>query len=181
MELQEHHQHAQWSDTESNCSSRLGYSGPLRSMSTNIKSNARVKDDKDEECYVEITLDVHDDSVLVHSIKGAGDPETALLASHLELRPSSLGAQLSFRLRQVSQELRRITSTKGCSKQIDRTRSGAAQALRGLRFMTKNVEIDQGWSEVEARFNELALNGMLPKSLFGQCIGMSIYFAKKKC
>ncbi|XP_030534927.1 respiratory burst oxidase homolog protein B isoform X2 [Rhodamnia argentea] len=170
MELQDHHQHAQWSETESNCSSKLCYSGPLSSMSTKIRGNSRFKDEEDDECYVEITLDVHDDSVSVHSIKGGGDPETALLASHLELRPSSLGAQLSFRLRQVSQELRKITSTKGCNKQLERTKSSAARALRGLRFMTK---IDQGWSEVEARFDQLALNGVLPKSLFGQCIGMN--------
>ncbi|KAI6692437.1 hypothetical protein NL676_020147 [Syzygium grande] len=172
MELQDHHQHVQWSDTESNSSSRLGYSGPLSSMSTKIRSNARFEDDEDEECYVEITLDVRDDSISVHNIKGAGDPETALLASCLGPRPSSLGAQLSFKLRQVSQELMRIASTKGSNKQLDRNKSGAARALQGLQFMTKNAEIDQGWSEVEARFDELALNGVLPKSLFGQCIGM---------
>ncbi|KAI3440446.1 uncharacterized protein J3R85_003516 [Psidium guajava] len=173
MEFQDHQQHAQWSDTESSCSSRLGYSGPLSGINTKIRSNSRFKDDEDDECYVEITLDVRDDSVSVHSIKGGGEPETALLASRLELRPASLGAQLSFRLRQVSQELRKITSTKGCNKQLDRTKSGAARALRGLQFMTKNAEIEQGWSEVEARFDKLALNGVLPKSLFGQCIGMN--------
>nr|DAD26383.1 TPA_asm: hypothetical protein HUJ06_027851 [Nelumbo nucifera] len=38
-----------------------------------------------------------------------GDPETALLASRLERRWPSLGSQFSMKIRQVSQELRRIT------------------------------------------------------------------------
>ncbi|KAB1202200.1 hypothetical protein CJ030_MR8G006581 [Morella rubra] len=172
MEIQEN-QHGSFSESESAGSTRsVGYSGPLSgpliSCSRNSSNTKRSARFKDEECYVEITLDVRDDSVSVQNIRG-GDSETAYLASQLEKRPS-LGSQLSFKLKQVSQELRRMTSSKRFNR-VDRTKSGAARALQGLRFMSKNVGTD-GWSEVEARFTELAVNGMLPKSLFGQCIGM---------
>ncbi|KAG5626098.1 hypothetical protein H5410_011316 [Solanum commersonii] len=150
-------------NTRDSDSMRGGFSGSLVSG----KKNARCEDD---ESYVEITLDVRDDSVSVQNIKGA-DHEAALLASRLEKRPNNtLGSQLSFHLRQVSKELKRMTSSNKFQN-IDRSKSGAARALRGLQFMNKNVGTE-GWSEVESRFDQLAVNGMLTKSLFGQCIGM---------
>lgn len=165
------------SDTESTEStSGIAYSGQLsgplvtttNKTRTSNKKNARFK----EEEYVEITLDVRDDSVLVHSIKG-GDSESAFLANQLEKRPnsSSLGSQLSFKLRQVSQELKRMTSSKRFQNKIDRNKSGAARALKGLKFMNKKNVGAEGWAEVESRFDELAVDGALPKSRFGQCIG----------
>ena len=166
MEIQEN-QH-DWSETESTGSRSVGFSGPLsgplvtNKIRNSSKKSARFKDDDD---YVEITLDVRDDTVSVQNIRG-GDSETALLASRLEKRPSSLGS----RLRQVSQELKRMTSSKRFDR-VDRSKSGAARALRGLKFMTKNVGTDQGWSQVEKRFDELAVEGKLPKTRFGQCIG----------
>lgn len=159
------------SDTESIRGNRVGFSGPLVSNKKSSKRSARFKDKDDS--YVEITLDVRDDSFLVQNIKGA-DQEAALLASQLEKKPtSSLGSQLSYHLRQVSQDLKRITSRR--MNKPDRTRSGAARALRGLQFMNKNVG-NEGWSEVEKRFDELAVDGMLPKSRFGKCIGL--WFAR---
>lgn len=159
------------SDTESTRGNRVGFSGPLVSNKKSSKRSARFKDKDDS--YVEITLDVRDDSFLVQNIKGA-DQEAALLASQLEKKPtSSLGSQLSYHLRQVSQDPRRITSRR--MNKPDRTRSGAARALRGLQFMNKNVG-NEGWSEVEKRFDELAVDGMLPKSRFGKCIGL--WFAR---
>lgn len=179
MEIQENQHDQASSETESVRSGRVGFSGPLSGPSSgppsgplvgNKKSSKKSARFKNEE-YVEITLDVRDDSVSVQNIKG-GDLETSILASRLERqRPSSLGSQLSFRLRQVSQELRRITSTS--SKRFnkdDRSKSGAARALKGLQFMTKNVG-NEGWSEIEKRFEKLSVNGALPKSSFGQCIG----------
>lgn len=163
------------SETGSTTSSRVGYSGPLSGplvTTTNRKNSgkksARFKDQ--DECYVEITLDVRDDSVSVQNIKG-GDSETAHLASRFERKnsSSSSSSSLPVRLRQVSQELKRMASAKRFDK-VDRTKSGAARALKGLKFMTKNVGTE-GWGEVEKRFDELAVNGMLPKSGFGQCIG----------
>lgn len=169
MENQEN-KYDSWSDTESNSSTRIGYSGPLSGpLVTNKRDSTKKSARFKEEEYVEITLDVRDDSVSVQNIKG-GDSETALLASQLEKQHRSLGSQLSFRLRQVSHELKRITSLKSFDK-VDRSKSGAARALKGLKFMTKNVG-SEGWYEVEARFNELAVDGVLIKTRFGQCIGM---------
>ncbi|XP_050151823.1 respiratory burst oxidase homolog protein A-like isoform X2 [Malus sylvestris] len=60
--------------------------------------------------------------------------------------------------------------------QLDRTRSGAQKALRGLRFISnckssKTNGVD-AWNEVEANFNKLAKDGHLHRAHFGQCIGM---------
>lgn len=166
MEIEEN-QIETWSE---NGSTRVGFSGPLMSKRNNSSKKSARFNLKDEEEYVEITLDVRDDSVSVQNIRG-GDSETALLASRLEKRPSSsLGSQLSFRLRQVSQELKRMTSVKKFDR-VDRTKSGAARALKGLKFMTKNNVGTAGWSQIESRFDELAVDGKLPKTRFAQCIG----------
>nr|DAD17787.1 TPA_asm: hypothetical protein HUJ06_019250 [Nelumbo nucifera]DAD17878.1 TPA_asm: hypothetical protein HUJ06_019341 [Nelumbo nucifera] len=68
-------------------SARIGFSGPLSSPLTNNKrsGNRRRARFKDKEDYVEITLDIRDNTISVHNIKG-GDRETALLASRLEWR-----------------------------------------------------------------------------------------------
>ncbi|RAL41438.1 hypothetical protein DM860_010232 [Cuscuta australis] len=141
--------------------------------------------------YVELTLDVRDDSVAVHSVKsapttsgggggGEEDPELALLARGLE-KKASLGAVLastaSSRLRQVSQELKRLTSvTKRPSPvgRFDRTKSATAHALKGLKFIS-NTDGGSGWAAVEKRFDELTAStvGLLPKAKFGECIGMN--------
>lgn len=59
--------------------------------------------------------------------------------------------------------------------QLDRTRSGAQKALRGLRFIsnckTKTNGVD-AWNEVESNFNKLAKDGNLYRADFGKCIGM---------
>ncbi|PPS11724.1 hypothetical protein GOBAR_AA08909 [Gossypium barbadense] len=54
--------------------------------------------------------------------------------------------------------------------QLDRIRSGAQKALRGLRFITNNEA--NAWEEVENNFNKLAKHGSLFRSDFAQCIGM---------
>lgn len=57
--------------------------------------------------------------------------------------------------------------------QLDRTRSGAHRALKGLRFIS-NSKINgvDGWNEVLNNFNKLAKDGFLYRSDFAQCIGM---------
>ncbi|XP_074560672.1 respiratory burst oxidase homolog protein B-like [Curcuma longa] len=136
----------------------------------------------DDEAYVEITLDVRDDSVAVHSVKPAAageveDPEVSLLARTLEKRPASFGSSLirnaSSRIRQVSQELRRLASgpKRQAVVRFDRTKSAAAHALKGLKFIAK-TDGATGWAAVDQRFDELAVDGLLHRSHFGQCIGM---------
>nr|BAC56864.1 respiratory burst oxidase homolog [Nicotiana benthamiana] len=54
--------------------------------------------------------------------------------------------------------------------QLDRTRSSAHRALRGLKFISNNKT--NGWNEVENNFSKLAKDGYLYRSDFAQCIGM---------
>lgn len=56
--------------------------------------------------------------------------------------------------------------------QLDRTRSGAHKALRGLRFIsTKTNGAVDAWNQVQSSFNVLAKDGFLYRSDFAQCIG----------
>ncbi|WOL02532.1 respiratory burst oxidase [Canna indica] len=179
-------------ETESVGSDRVPYSGPLskrgsrKSARFNLPPSASASSSAggDEEAYVEITLDVRDDSVAVHSVKPAGgsgadveDPEVSLLARTLEKRPASFGSSVirsaSSRIRHVSQELRRLASgaRRPAPGKIDRSKSAAAHALKGLKFIAK-ADGASGWPAVEKRFDELAVDGALHRSLFGQCIGM---------
>ncbi|KAF9620497.1 hypothetical protein IFM89_013114 [Coptis chinensis] len=155
----------------------------VRSGSSSSFSRSSVA--VDQEDYVEITLDVRDDSVAVHSVKTAGgadmneDPEVTLLARTLEKRTSfgsSVVRTASSRIKQVSQELKRLASLtrRPSGARFDRTKSAAAHALKGLKFISK-TDGGAGWAAVEKRFNDLtaSTNGILPRSLFGECIGMN--------
>jgi len=64
-----------------------------------------------------------------------------------------------------------MTSNKAFDR-VDRSKSGAARALRGLAFMTKSAAGAEGWSLIEKRFDELAIDAKLPKTRFSQCIGI---------
>lgn len=190
-----HHHHHHHSDTEVvGGNDRTSYSGPLsgplnkrpagrKSARFNIPGEASAPASSGDD-YVEITLDVREDSVAVHSVKAAGggeveDPELALLARGLEKR-SSFGSSVvrnaSSRIRQVSQELKRLASLTRRPHppgRFDRTKSAAAHALKGLKFISKT---DGGaWAKVEAKFDELTeeTNGLLPRSRFGECLGMN--------
>nr|CAD1833889.1 unnamed protein product [Ananas comosus var. bracteatus] len=109
---------------------------------------------------------------------GSDDPEVTLLARALEKRSASLGASVirsaSSRIRHVSQELRRLASLsnkRGGAGPIDRSKSAAAHALKSLKFISK-TDGAAGWAAVEKRFDDLAVDGALHRSRFGQCIGV---------
>lgn len=55
--------------------------------------------------------------------------------------------------------------------QLDRTRSGAHKALRGLRFISTKTNGVDAWNEVQTNFYKLAKDGFLDRSDFAQCIG----------
>ncbi|XP_073035154.1 respiratory burst oxidase homolog protein C-like isoform X1 [Primulina eburnea] len=170
---------------------RTAYSGPLnkrggrKSARFNLPETSTTSSASAMEDYVEITLDVREDSVAVHSVKTAGgvdveDPELALLAKGLEKR-SSIGSSVvrnaSSKFRQVSQELKRLASLTRRPHPIgrfDRTKSATAHALKGLKFISK-TDGGAAWAGVEKRFDELTdkTNGLLPRSLFCECIGMN--------
>ncbi|XP_022972125.1 respiratory burst oxidase homolog protein C-like [Cucurbita maxima] len=182
---------------------RRAFSGPISSTTTKPKKNAKfdlssasssTNAADDDDTYVEITLDIRDDSVAVHSVHTAGagqdsnsleDPELSLLAKRtLEKKSSSFRASVlrstSSRFKQVSQELKRFTSLtrRNSTRRFDRTKSAATHALKGLKFIaakTGGGGASAGWGPVEKRFDELtaSTNGLLPSSLFGECIGMN--------
>lgn len=54
--------------------------------------------------------------------------------------------------------------------QLNRTRSGAQRALKGLRFISHKGNAT--WSEVETNFEKLAKDGFLYRTDFAKCIGM---------
>jgi len=118
----------------------------------------------------------------------ADDPDVTLLARTLESRRSSSYGHsairsASSRIKQVSQELRRLASLNrrgggGAAGRggLDRSKSAAAHALKGLKFISR-ADGAKGWDAVEERFDKLdrdgkLQNGLLPRSMFGQVIGM---------
>lgn len=135
--------------------------------------------------YVEITLDIRDDSVAVHSVQSATeDPELALLAKRtLEKKSSSsLLRNTSAHIRQVSQELKRFASLSrrsSTARRFDRNKSAATHALKGFKFIATKTggAASAGWPAIEKRFHELtaSTDGLLSSSLFGECIGTPIH------
>lgn len=164
-------------------------SAPLSAPSGEPAPSRGGSGGNDDDDYVEITLDVRDDSVAVHSVKpaaGGDDSDVTLLARTLENRSSSFGHSVirnaSSRIKQVSQELRRLASInrRGSGPgRIDRSKSAAAHALKGLKFISR-TDGAPGWPAVEKRFDDLSQNGLLHRSKFGQCIGKRLVSVKIK-
>ncbi|KAI9176921.1 hypothetical protein LWI28_008722 [Acer negundo] len=197
----DNHHHLQ-SETEMVGSEVISHSGPLsgplnkrvgrKSARFNIPPDNTTSsvsptslDSHHQEPYVEITLDVRDDSVAVHSVRAANgsdiqeDPELALLARGLEKRTTPFGSSVvrnaSSRFKQVSHELKRLTSfSKKPPARFDRTKSAAAHALKGLKFISK-TDGGAGWAAVVKRFDDITAStyGALPRARFGECIGMN--------
>ncbi|OAY48068.1 respiratory burst oxidase homolog protein C [Manihot esculenta] len=187
MGREDHHHQHRHSDTELISAEKVAYSGPMsgplnkkggkKSARFNIPESSSAQDEQ----YVEVTLDVRDDSVAVHSVKTAkgGEEvgEMTLLGRGLEKRSTSKVARnASARIKQVSQEIKRLTSFSKRpppGRRFDRTKSAAAHALKGLKFISK-TEGGAGWDGVEKRFDEItaSTDGLLPRSRFCECIGM---------
>lgn len=173
----DHYRHRHYhSDTEASGTDKVPrrstLSGPLykkvrrKSTGFNVWDSSYSKDDG----YLEVTLDVFRDSVAVHSVKAPNgisdleeDPELALLAKSLE-KKSNVGSSMV-------NNLKRLTSFSK-KPRFDRSKSAAAHALKGLKFITK-TDGGHGWAPVEKRFDEITAsnNGVLPRSRFGECIG----------
>ncbi|KAE8681447.1 Respiratory burst oxidase-like protein C [Hibiscus syriacus] len=79
------------------------------------------------------------------------DPKLTLLAKGLE-KKSTVGSSMK-------------------PARFDRTKSTAAHALKGLKFISK-TDGGHGWTAVEKRFDDISAsnNGVLPHSQFGECI-----------
>ncbi|GMI89386.1 hypothetical protein like AT1G19230 [Hibiscus trionum] len=72
---------------------------------------------------------------------------------------------------------RRITARdeRKIKAKLQRTKSCAERALKGLRFISRNTganDAEEMWKRVESRFESLAKDGLLAREDFGECIGM---------
>jgi respiratory burst oxidase len=158
-------------------------SAPLSAPPPRARASPSATNVADDD-YVEITLDVRNDSVAVHSVKpaaggtGADVADVTLLARTLEKRSSSFGHAVirnaSSRIKQVSRELRCLASVNRHAgpgpRTIHQSKSAAAHTLKGIKFISR-TDGAAGWPAVERRFNKLAENGLLHRSKFGECIG----------
>ncbi|KAK9131474.1 hypothetical protein Sjap_011961 [Stephania japonica] len=163
-------------------------------------ANAAAAENKD---FVEVTLELEDDSIVLCSVTptaaGAGGEESSggggggffsrsvsASASKLRrkfswLRSSSSRASLSevdgdddrLHLDHAAMSARDARKIKA---KLQRSRSSAQQALKGLRFISKttgNVDSTELWKNVESRFFKLSTDGFLSREDFGECIGMT--------
>lgn len=119
--------------------------------------------------YVEITLDVKQDSISVYDCKPSKDeyPGKSLLGLSRSMKKMSV----LKRLESFSNELRRLTSTVPLTSETEQPRR-AELALKGLKFITKADGV-AGWPRVEKEFDEITVEtgGLLLRSKFGKCIG----------
>ncbi|XP_044962624.1 respiratory burst oxidase homolog protein B-like [Hordeum vulgare subsp. vulgare] len=134
-------------------------------------SPQRVGDD-DDDVVEEITLDMRDGTKAVHRVRPVARGEE----SDVKLLASSSGhgalKNARTRIEQVRQELRRAASISRRGGGFDRSMPSApAHALEGLRFIS-GTDASEGWAKAEWFFKNNAENGRLPRSKFGECIGM---------
>ncbi|KAL6974654.1 hypothetical protein U1Q18_028836 [Sarracenia purpurea var. burkii] len=150
-------------------------------------NNLRMNDQQD---LVEVTLELEDDSIVLCSVAPTSSPnptgeeaEGGLLARSLSAtsricRKFSWLRSPSSRTQSEVDEPTVSLSTRDSRKmkaKLDRTRSSAQRALKGLRFISKTTgrsDTNELWKKVESRFETLARDGLLCREDFGECIGM---------
>ncbi|KAK1262965.1 hypothetical protein QJS04_geneDACA013560 [Acorus gramineus] len=141
----------------------------------------------------EVMLEMDEDSIVVRSVtptaasatggSGGGGHFSRSSSSRIRRKlawwlrsPQSRGSSPSPSL---SEEEPAMTAREARRMQarLERMRSGAQQALKGLRFISHTTvcrggESDEPWRKVESRFRSLAKDGLLSRDDFGECIGM---------
>ena len=151
-------------------------------------NDLRRNDDQDT---VEVTLELEEDSIVVCSVtptttaaNGEVEPEGFLarslsVTSRIRRKFPWLKSQSSSRTSMSDTEERNTISARDARKiraGLQRTKSSAQQALKGLRFINKSTakgasHADELCRNVEARFDSLAKDGLLAREDFGECIG----------
>ncbi|KAJ4832374.1 hypothetical protein Tsubulata_022309 [Turnera subulata] len=139
---------------------------------------------------VEVTLEVDHDSILVCSVNPAisSDPGGGGGGEATSARSSSASAKIRRTFGWLRSKSGRATPSSEVEEKgipprearkmrarLQRTKSSAQRALKGLRFISKTTgEADSAelWGRVEARFHSLARDGFLAREDFGECIGM---------
>ncbi|CAN1778336.1 Respiratory burst oxidase homolog protein F [Linum perenne] len=161
------------------------------SVGTSPVSDSRSSTAAETEDFVEVTLDLQDDdTIILRSV----EPAT-------ELKADAVAKAKQFSL-DLKAELRRFSRSRGGTAsrnnnpennngsaafdnalaaralrkqraQLDRTRTSAHKALRGLKFISKRkAQGVEAWNEVQNNFDKLAVDGYLQRADFAQCIGM---------
>ncbi|KAK6236608.1 hypothetical protein SCA6_011945 [Theobroma cacao] len=146
---------------------------------------------------VEVTLELENDSIVFCSVTPSTPPITDQKeASSVTASSGILGRSLSAtsRIRRKFAWLKSGSSSRASSSaendqdrritarderrikaKLQRTKSSAQRALRGLRFISKTTganDAEEMWRRVESRFESLAKDGLLAREDFGDCIGM---------
>ncbi|XP_022754767.1 respiratory burst oxidase homolog protein E-like [Durio zibethinus] len=146
---------------------------------------------------VEVTLELENDSIVFCSVAPSTPPiitdeKEASVTASSGILSRSLSATSRIRrkfgwLRSGSSSRasssagidqdRRITARdeRRIKAKLQRTKSSAERALKGLRFISKNTganDAEEMWKRVESRFESLAKDGLLAREDFGECIGM---------
>ncbi|XP_057507004.1 respiratory burst oxidase homolog protein E-like isoform X2 [Actinidia eriantha] len=136
---------------------------------------------------VEVTLELEDDSIVVCSVTPTSNPNPAGEDNGLFTRSLSATSRIRRKFSWLRSPSTRTQSSdvdeptvssrdarKMVSK-LDRTRSSAQRALKGLRFISKTTgksDANELWKKVDSRFGSLAKDGLLCRDDFGECIGM---------
>ncbi|CAN7069184.1 hypothetical protein IGI04_041819 [Brassica rapa subsp. trilocularis] len=158
------------------------YSDQSSATIKNTASTSRYHEE--DQPYVEISLDIHDDYVSVYGLKSPdhiGGTGSLLRQG----RPGKSNSVLKRVASSFSTELKRVASSSVSSSsarkpprpplaKFRRSKSRAEQALKGLKFITKTDGV-AGWPGVEKRFHDITENtyGLLHRSRFGECIGIN--------
>ncbi|TYI17343.1 hypothetical protein ES332_A07G017500v1 [Gossypium tomentosum] len=152
---------------------------------------------------VEVTLELENDSIVFCSLTPSTTPQqvgaeekeggsvngsSGILARSLSATSrirrkfawlkSGSSSRASSSAAEVDQiQDRRITARdeRRIKAKLQRTKSSAERALKGLRFISKNTgenDAVEMWKRVESRFESLAKDGLLAREDFGECIGM---------
>ncbi|PRQ47080.1 putative NAD(P)H oxidase (H(2)O(2)-forming) [Rosa chinensis] len=148
---------------------------------------------------VEVTLELNndDDDIVVCSVAPVGNDTqeeeeeeeeetgTGMLGRSLSATSRSIRRTFGWLIRSSSSRTTASSNSgelalppreaRRLKAKLQRTRSSAQRALNGLRFISKTTgpsDAEELWKQVEARFESLAVHGLLARGDFGRCIGM---------
>ncbi|XP_040987137.1 respiratory burst oxidase homolog protein A [Juglans microcarpa x Juglans regia] len=138
---------------------RRSSSSKLRQFSQELKAEAVAK-------ARQFSQELRAELVRRFSWGHSHSSRTPLAASAVVATQNGSVAESGFASALAARALRRERA------QLDRTRSGAQKALRGLRFISTKTNGVDAWNQVEINFNNLAKDGSLFRADFAQCIGM---------
>ncbi|GMY36510.1 respiratory burst oxidase homolog protein E-like isoform X1 [Fagus crenata] len=156
--------------------------GPMLPIFLNGLSQSNPQD------LVEVTLELEEDSVVVCSVTPTRDEprleRNLSVTSRIRrkfpwLRSTSNASDISME-EEMQVEESRVMSARDARRigaRLQRTRSSAQQALKGLRFISKSTstracDAEESWRTVEARFHSVSKDGLVAREDFGECIGM---------